>query len=155
MKNKDVLSSRRDFLKVAGSRLAEVAIIGFVTPVWDACNPGPLLNMDDEADAGKTTTVDVSSLIADNAAIHSVTPSGKELLIVRKAAGNFVPILLVCKHQGCSYPSIDLRGRTISCTCHGSQYDIFGHVTHGPATTNLDTFRTIYNNATNKLTILF
>jgi Rieske Fe-S protein len=136
--------------------LAGITIVGFVAPVLVGCSSSSTgINTDDTADAGKTITVDVSTLTTDNTAVHSVTPSGKEILVVRKSAGVVVSVLLICKHMGCTYPSIDLGGQTISCSCHGSQYDIFGHVTRGPSTANLDTFTTTFDIATNKVTVKF
>jgi Rieske Fe-S protein len=151
----EFVSSRRNFLKVAGAGLAGITIVGFVAPVFIGCSSSAAVDTGDAADAGKTITVDVASLTADNTAVHSVTPSGKEILVVRKSSGVFVSVLLVCKHMGCTYPSIDLGGQTISCSCHGSQYDIFGHVTHGPAAANLDTFTTTFDAAANKVTVKF
>jgi len=153
---KKSLSSRRNFLKVVATGIAGITILGFVPPILVGCGSSTSsVNTDDTADAGKTITVDVSLLKTDDTAVHSVTPSGKEILVVRKSPGVFISVLLVCKHQGCTYPSIDLSGQKISCTCHGSQYDIFGHVTQGPAIANLDTFTTTFDAATNMVTVKF
>jgi len=157
MTEQDHLStSRRDFLKLIGTGLAGITIMGFVAPVFEGCSSSTsAVDTDDKEDAGKTITVDVSTLTADNTAVHSVAPSGKEILVVRKAAGVFVTVLLICKHQGCRYPSIDISGQKIACSCHGSQYDLFGNVTHGPSTSNLDTFSTTFDATSKNVTIKF
>ncbi|MDP4220239.1 MAG: Rieske 2Fe-2S domain-containing protein [Bacteroidota bacterium] len=156
MKEEDTVSnSRRDFLRVFGAGLAGITIVGFAAPMFEGCSSGTSADTTDSADAGKTITVDVSSLAADDMAIHAATPSKKEILVVRKSAGVFVSVLLVCKHMGCTYPSIDLSGQKIACSCHGSQYSIFGHVTQGPATTDLTTFTTTFDSASNKVTVKF
>ncbi|MFI5263031.1 MAG: ubiquinol-cytochrome c reductase iron-sulfur subunit [Candidatus Kapaibacterium sp.] len=156
MSEQDKLSaSRRDFLKLFGTGIAGITILGFVAPVLDGCSSPTSVDTDDKEDAGKTITVDVSSLTSDNTAVHSVAPSGKEILVVRKSAGVFVTVLLICKHMGCRYPSIDISGQKIACSCHGSQYDLFGNVTHGPSTSNLDTFTTTFDATSKNVTIKF
>jgi 3-phenylpropionate/trans-cinnamate dioxygenase ferredoxin component len=39
-----------------------------------------------------------------------------------------------CTHRGCSLARGKLDGTTVTCTCHGSQFDVTsGAVLHGPA----------------------
>lgn len=39
-----------------------------------------------------------------------------------------------CPHRGCSLASGKLDGTTVTCPCHGSQFDVTsGAVLHGPA----------------------
>lgn len=39
-----------------------------------------------------------------------------------------------CTHQGCSLATGDLEGTTVTCACHGSQFDVTsGAVLRGPA----------------------
>lgn len=41
----------------------------------------------------------------------------------------------VCTHQQCSLAEGDLEGATVTCFCHGSQFDVTsGAVLHPPAT---------------------
>jgi nitrite reductase/ring-hydroxylating ferredoxin subunit len=41
----------------------------------------------------------------------------------------------ICVHAGCSLAGGQLDGRTVTCPCHGSQYDLIdGAVINGPAT---------------------
>ena len=41
----------------------------------------------------------------------------------------------VCSHMGCDLAEGDLDGHTVTCNCHGSQFDIRdGSLIHGPAT---------------------
>ncbi len=40
-----------------------------------------------------------------------------------------------CTHAGCSLAEGDLEGTTVTCACHGSQFDVTtGDVLRGPAT---------------------
>lgn len=39
-----------------------------------------------------------------------------------------------CTHMGCSLANGELEGRTVTCACHGSQFDVTsGAVLRGPA----------------------
>ncbi|MGH2393155.1 MAG: Rieske (2Fe-2S) protein, partial [Candidatus Limnocylindria bacterium] len=39
-----------------------------------------------------------------------------------------------CTHMGCSLAAGDLDGTTVTCACHGSQFDVTsGEVLRGPA----------------------
>ena len=39
-----------------------------------------------------------------------------------------------CTHQGCSLAAGELEGTTVTCPCHGSQFDVrSGEVLEGPA----------------------
>ena len=39
-----------------------------------------------------------------------------------------------CTHMGCSLATGDLQGTTVTCACHGSQFDVTsGAVIRGPA----------------------
>ena len=39
-----------------------------------------------------------------------------------------------CTHRGCSLAEGDLEGTTVTCPCHGSQFDVTtGEVLRGPA----------------------
>ncbi len=39
-----------------------------------------------------------------------------------------------CTHRGCSLANGDLDGTTVTCACHGSQFDVTsGNVLRGPA----------------------
>ncbi len=44
------------------------------------------------------------------------------VVVTQPTAGNFKAFSSICTHQGCPVTKID--GRTIMCTCHGSEYSI-------------------------------
>ncbi|WP_020526381.1 ubiquinol-cytochrome c reductase iron-sulfur subunit [Flexithrix dorotheae] len=60
--------------------------------------------------------------------------------VVQNTGGDsFRSLSKVCTHQGCV---IDLQGNSgFACPCHGSQFNIDGSVTKGPAERNLDEIR--------------
>jgi Rieske Fe-S protein len=63
---------------------------------------------------------------------EGVILAGPKIVVTQPTAGNFKAFTAVCTHMGCTVGSI--KGGTITCPCHGSQYSIKdGSVTGGPA----------------------
>jgi 3-phenylpropionate/trans-cinnamate dioxygenase ferredoxin component len=53
---------------------------------------------------------------------------------VASAGGNLYAFDDTCTHAGCSLASGKLDGTTVTCACHGSQFDVTsGAVLRGPA----------------------
>ncbi len=148
--------NRRDFLKKFGSAVAGITIIGSFGSILQSCSSTTATDLGAGADAGKTLVVDVSSLTTDNTAVHATAPaSSRGLLVVRKSSTSYETILLVCPHENCSYPNVDLSGSTIICNCHNSLFDLNGTVTSGPSQSNLTRFTTTYDATTKKATVTF
>jgi 3-phenylpropionate/trans-cinnamate dioxygenase ferredoxin subunit len=61
------------------------------------------------------------------------TVAGTKVNVVR-AVGSLYAIDDTCTHQGCSLAAGQLAGTTVTCPCHGSQFDVTsGAVLRGPA----------------------
>jgi nitrite reductase/ring-hydroxylating ferredoxin subunit len=53
---------------------------------------------------------------------------------VANSNGHLYAIDDTCTHMGCSLGRGELDGTTVTCPCHGSQFDVTsGHVLRGPA----------------------
>lgn len=53
---------------------------------------------------------------------------------VASANGNLYAVDNTCTHMGCSLANGKLNGTTVTCPCHGSQFDVTsGAVIRGPA----------------------
>lgn len=53
---------------------------------------------------------------------------------VSNAGGRFYAFDDACTHTGCSLADGELEGTTVTCACHGSQFDVTsGLVVRGPA----------------------
>jgi nitrite reductase/ring-hydroxylating ferredoxin subunit len=54
---------------------------------------------------------------------------------VANAEGHLYAFDDTCTHRGCSLATGKLEGRTVTCSCHGSQFDVTsGAILRGPAT---------------------
>ena len=59
---------------------------------------------------------------------------GGTKVTVAEAAGSFYAFDDTCTHMGCSLARGTLDGTTVTCACHGSQFDVTtGAVLRGPA----------------------
>ena len=59
---------------------------------------------------------------------------GGERVAIASVGGTFYAFGDTCTHQGCSLADGELEGTTVTCPCHGSQFDVTtGDVLRGPA----------------------
>ncbi len=146
-------TTRREFLQSSLSTLAGLTIVGFVSPTLIGCSDDPASS--NNTDAGKTMTVDVSALDASGKAVRTSSPSGRPLIIIRRAGDTYVTLLLECTHAGCQGDSLSNSSSGITCGCHGSTFDLDGNVKSGPASSDLTGYTTVYEAATKKVTVTF
>ena len=74
----------------------------------------------------------------------------KRVIVIRVSQSKFISLNLTCTHKHCE---VEYDGESFECPCHGSQYDKYGKVTHGPAEYNLKSYKTQYYSDDNTLTI--
>ena len=66
--------------------------------------------------------------------IHAFDVAGTKVAVAN-ADGHLYALENTCTHRGCSLASGRLEGTTVTCPCHGSQFDVAsGTVIRGPAT---------------------
>jgi Rieske Fe-S protein len=77
--------------------------------------------------------------------ISGSSPNGNFYpIIVSRAPGNiFYAVTSNCPHRNCVTAAYD--GNSISCPCHGSEFDLDGALMKGPATTNLARYAISYD----------
>lgn len=73
-----------------------------------------------------------------------------ENVLVRLSQTKFLAVNLICRHKGCT---VDVTGNKFVCPCHGSEYDLDGTVTNGPAKSNLITYETNYDQDKGTVTV--
>jgi Rieske Fe-S protein len=79
------------------------------------------------------------------------------ILINRVSATEYAVLDTACTHEGCVVPAFagSVASGRITCPCHGSQYDIHGNVTQGPAGSNLLTYASTLDSVNRILSITF
>jgi cytochrome b6-f complex iron-sulfur subunit len=132
-------------------RAASVAAVGTAAgAVFSACSgsgPGsnaqnlPVIN-GTFANAVITVTVDAGSALATVGGLAIVTSSGGNVLVARTSATTFNALSSGCTHADCTVSGF--TGQLFVCPCHGSEFDVSGHVVSGPAVTALPAFRTSF-----------
>jgi|GEM_PF-76701 len=73
-----------------------------------------------------------------------------DVILIRTSQTQFSALKTICTHKGCD---VDLSGDKFVCPCHGSEYQLDGKVTSGPAKSNLKTYETIYDSDKGTVTI--
>jgi nitrite reductase/ring-hydroxylating ferredoxin subunit len=59
---------------------------------------------------------------------------GGNRIAIARVGGAFYAFGDTCTHQGCSLAEGDMEGTTVTCPCHGSQFEVTtGDVLRGPA----------------------
>lgn len=105
---------------------------------------------------GDQVTVKVSDVpaLASVGQLALVGPRTAFIAVKRTGTTTFVALSTVCTHQGCETA---IQSNAFVCPCHGSRFDGDGKVTRQPdapgSATNLPTYATSYNPATDTLTI--
>ena len=76
--------------------------------------------------AGKATDVEIGKMIVFD--VEGIKVS------IANTLGDLHAFDDKCTHMGCSLGKGKLEGTTVTCPCHGSQFDVTtGAVLHGPA----------------------
>lgn len=76
-----------------------------------------------------------------NGEMKAFTVNGKQITVA-KVDGEFLAFDDNCTHAQCSLAGGYLDGHTVTCYCHGGQFDIkTGEVLAPPPTSSLDTYK--------------
>ena len=65
-----------------------------------------------------------------------VSRDGRKAAVFREEDGSMHAVSPFCTHLGCQL-ELNTAERTWDCPCHGSRFDLDGHVIHGPAVDDL------------------
>jgi len=85
-----------------------------------------------EAGTGTWTSIGDARTVADGD-IKAFPQSGGAVAVAN-VGGTFYAFDDTCTHKRCSLAEGELDGTTVTCICHGSEFDITnGDVKHGPA----------------------
>ena len=70
----------------------------------------------------------------------SVEDLEREILVVHTSASKYIAVDIKCTHRGCDI-GYDTKEKKFVCPCHGSEYDLTGLVTKGPASNPLNYYK--------------
>ena len=100
--------------------------------------------------AGGGNALVTANLNSDLTSVGSSKTTGS-VIVIRTATGNvaasFVALSLICTHEQCTV-NYDAGANGFKCPCHGSEYNISGTVTMGPAPSSLRKYTVAVNNNT-------
>ena len=141
--------SRREFLTRSTLVVAGAAVLSGCgdgqfgpTPVMSSVNSLSI----------KVSTIPALATVGQ---LALVPPASARIAVKRTGTTTFLAISTICTHQQCE---TNIVGAALECPCHGSRFDSDGKVTRQPqgtagSATNLPTFATRYDAATDTLTI--
>lgn len=158
-----VVPSRREFLSDGARALIACAVAGIGGAPAASASPGspespgspgsaapsgrgrPIAPDRDAIAGPRRATVDVRGLTAPGQSMLASFqgPDGASVLIVRESATRYAALSLLCTHMGCPV-GLPIHG-TMTCPCHGSQFDLEGRVRRGPAAYPLGRYPTAYD----------
>ena len=124
---------RRDFLLTGCQACAALLVIPAITSL-EGCASTKGLAFTEEAGAVK---MPLSSFAKQNAVVVNPKSLMNGLLVVKEPAGDYKALLMKCTHKG---QPLALNGQAIGCDAHGSQFDLEGNVTKGPAKSALKSY---------------
>jgi Rieske Fe-S protein len=94
--------------------------------------------------SGITLTIDSSSPLASVGSAALVqTPVG-DFLVAHTGQDTYSAMTATCTHQTCTI--IGFQNQNFVCPCHGSTFDLNGHVLMGPAPVSLRQYATHLSN---------
>jgi cytochrome b6-f complex iron-sulfur subunit len=127
--------SRRAILQGLGAATAGLYIAG--------CQAGSSLPPAATSACGASTCIDLAD--PANAALASVggalvfDTSTDTVMVIRTSATQVVALSAICTHAGCEMDYLSNQ-ELVDCPCHGSQFDLSGRVTRGPAHRGLNVY---------------
>ena len=122
--------NRRDF--VAACTLCVVA------PLLDACASLATLPVPMEGGRIRLRLSDHPSLSQPGGSIRILPNGAKDpLYVLALPASEYSVLSPICTHRGCT---VDVKGASLVCPCHGSTYDREGRVLRGPAERPLERY---------------
>ena len=136
---------RRDFLHDISQATAAICAGGLLA----ACSKSSDNNVTPPPGGGGNALV-TANLNSELTSVGSSKTTGS-VIVIRTATGNvaasFVALSLICTHEQCTV-NYDAGANGFKCPCHGSEYNISGTVTMGPAPSSLRKYTVAVNNNT-------
>ena len=137
--------SRRDFIKQTSLLSACACCFGAITLI-ESCSTTGKTKSSSTSNLNEKPIVEKPGEITITKAAFGGQPyikvnSGKfqePIFVNTNPDGTYSAVLMHCTHKGCTVNAT--QGKFV-CPCHGSEFDLAGHVLKGPAKSDLQTFQ--------------
>ena len=132
------MMTRKSFLKTTSGAAALVAVAP-LSALLEGCAPSAhTLHAPIEKNTVVIPRAGLPDLRAPNAYMKVyVDVYTNPFLLFMHTNGELRAVLSTCSHSGCE---VAKRKNGFECPCHGSEYDLEGHVVKGPAPAPLDSY---------------
>ncbi|MBP6390065.1 MAG: Rieske (2Fe-2S) protein [Flavobacteriales bacterium] len=116
---------RRNFLLAGCKACAAMAALPAIASL-ESCSSTKALAL---AVENGVVTVPMSGLVNGSAVVNANGVADK-ILVTKNATGEYKALVLNCTHKG---GPVKQNGTELSCSWHGSKFDLNGNVVNGPA----------------------
>lgn len=126
-------SERRRFLQTAAVAAGGLVLgLQSVTRAGEPSTPG----------AGDEALLTLPPKLLETVGASEVMETAADKIIVaRSSPTEIIACSAICPHKGCAV-NYEHDSKQFVCPCHGSHFDLDGHVTHGPAKSDLKKYQT-------------
>lgn len=138
--------NRKDFLVAAGKAGCAMLMAGVASSVMQSCSAAKVYTT--TADSQGHVMLPVSAFTESSVRIVRVEKLAYDILVVKKSEEEYKALLMRCSHQDWA---LTANPRGLSCSLHGSTFDLDGKVTNGPAS---DPIKTLHVNKQNDQLII-
>jgi Rieske Fe-S protein len=137
-------------VQIARREFVGRASMGLGALLLAACQPGF-----DTSPLSGSVVVSVSNHteLANVGGIVRVSETSTPIALERTGASSFVAYSLICPHEGATVGVVGGTSVPFVCPRHGAQFNASGANVGGQRTGSLRTYTTVYDSATNSVTI--
>jgi cytochrome b6-f complex iron-sulfur subunit len=139
---------RRDFLTNAGQISMFMCTASLIAACSKSSGTPNNTNNNGGGNNNNSGPLITANLNSELLSIGSFKTKGN-VIVIRITSDNtsssFVALSLICTHMGCTV-NYDESTESFKCPCHGSEYNVDGAVTQGPAPSALKSYTVTINN---------
>lgn len=128
--------NRQEFISTACKGVCGVVVLGALATFAEGCST--LKTYKTSAPDGQFT-VPLATFAENAACLVTVEGLTHSVLVSKRADGTFSAVLMKCTHHDYALVA---NSRGLSCSLHGSMFDLEGNVKNGPAVKPLRRFET-------------
>jgi cytochrome b6-f complex iron-sulfur subunit len=144
--------SRREFVQLTGSILIASMTGATLSALFNSCTKEESNPVQPPQGTSFTIKLSEHPELSQVGGFKTFTVNSTPIIVFRTGQTTFKALSLVCTHQGCNIDWVN-SSMQFQCPCHGSKFDKDGNVIQGPASRNLQSFRTEYKSDTNEVVI--